>query len=557
MITVQKVLAAKAFQDSEVLAGEKGLSRDISTITVAEVPDSANWLRGGELVCSTAFFISNTVVHQNLWIESLIHNGASALAIKTSRFLGTVPSTIIDVANKHNFPIIGLPHEITWPVVIESFMDFFMNERMKIMQIVEEVQSSLINLVLENKGIQSITENIANLVGNTVILEDARLNTIAIGHVDSDEDSNQLEQSILKQRLNEEFRNGILQSDFYKNVQRGNKNETLSINISSDKDSKLNFMIPLFSNESIYGFISLLELKKAHTSTDLIVLENSTTAIALQLMKQYLNQQTFHKKTLALIDDLIHGRFHTQALFEHDFTHINWSHPMIAVLVDFSESYRDDHLWDRSEELISTIIKNHLKTSFDQAIIGSNGSLFTILVSFPPTQLHNVTTPLKNCLEQALSELEQRFGKDKFYIGVGGVYPDLKLVGRSFKEANNALSIVKKFKRKGAMLFFKDIGIHRILSMVHNTEDLRDFCDDFLSELKKNDSESENVLLETLHVYLLSDCGIKETAQKMFLHPNTVAYRIKKIKKLIKHDLDSPEFKMAYLFALECNTLLE
>lgn len=558
MITIQDVLTASAFQNSEVVAGHKGLSRKVTTITVAEVPDSANWLRGGELVCSTAFFISNTVLYQNEWIESLIQNGASALAIKTSRFLGQVPSGIIDVANRHDFPIIGLPHEITWPVVIESFMDFFMNERMKIMQLVEEIQSNLINLVLENNTIQTISDKIANLVGNPIILEDARLNVISIGNPDKDSPVD-LDQPILKQRIGGSFRNKVFKSRFYKNVQNGITKDKLEINVTVDEQpDTVNIMIPIYSNKSIYGFISLLECKKKHTLKDLIVLKNSTTALALQLTKQYLNQQTFRKKTLALIEDIIHGRIHTQIIFEYDFLNINWTNPMIAIQVNFVEPYvENNYFWDRSEELISMIIKKRLRKHFSQVIIGNNGSLFTILVSFPPKQIHEVTALLKEDMNQALAELANHFGDNKFLVGIGGVYPILEMVGRSFKEANTALSIVKKFEWKGSMLVFEDIGIHRILSMVRDSEEIRDFCEDFLSNLIKYDDENGNVLLETLHIYLLCDCNIKETSQKLFIHPNTVAYRMKKIKQIIKHDLDLPEFKLAYLFALESHALLK
>ncbi len=558
MITVQDVLQASAFEQSELLAGHNGLSREVSTITVAEVPDAANWLRGGELVCSTAFFISQTVMYQNEWVESLIHNGASALAIKASRFLGTVPDTILEVANKHDFPIIGLPHEITWPTVIESFMDFFMNQRIKIMQLVEEVQRSLINHVLENSSIQTITDKIASMVENTVILEDAKLDVIAVSHAGTADDSERVER-IWNERNSSLFRKRILQSDFYKNVQQFKKKEPFEIEVAADEHTKaLNIMIPIFSNQTIYGFLSLLEVNRPHNYTDIIILENSTTAIALQLMKQYLHRQTLHKKTLALIDDLIHGRFHAQAMFDNDFANINWTNPMIAVLLDYINPQSENgYAWDRSEELISTTIKKHLQKPFDQVIIGGNGSLFTILVSFHPRQMNEVTGQLKKSIRNMLEELEQQFGKNLFHIGVGGAYPELKQVGKSFKEANNALSIIKKFKRKGPVLFFEDIGIHRILSMIENTEEIRDFCDDFLSKLKKSDPDNENVLLETLHAYLLSDCSIKETANQLFLHPNTVAYRIKKIKQIIDHDLDQPEFKMAYLFALESNALFE
>jgi purine catabolism regulator len=557
MITIQDVLTAKAFQNSVVLAGENGLSRKVSTITVAELPDSANWLRGEELVCTTAFYISNTVLHQTEWINSIISKGASALAIKTSRFLGVLPSGILEVANEHNFPIIGLPHEITWPIVIESFMDFFMNERIRIMKHVEDIQSQLINMVLDNESIQVFVDKIADLVGNPIVLEDARLNLIAIGK-GRDDAHLELDQVVIAKRMHESFRNKILKSDFYKDVQRNRKKDMLEISLPTAQETKtLTIIIPIFSNKSIYGFISLLECRKPRTFIDLLILENSTTSIALQLTKQFVNQQTHRKKTFALIDDLIHGRVQSQIMFEYDFYNMNWSNPMMAILVEFVEPYlENDYFWSRSEELISRILKKHLKIKFDQVIIGSNGSLFTILVSYPPERTKDITCMLKEEMKQALEELDSNLGKDKFLMGIGSAYPDLKMVGKSFKEANTALSIAKNFERKGALIFYEDVGIHRILSMTPNTGDLREFCDDFLFDLKAYDADNGNELVETLHTYLLLDCSIKETAQKMFLHPNTVSYRIKKIKNIVKYDLDLAEFKFTYLFALESDIML-
>ncbi len=556
VITIQDVLTVDAFRNCEVLAGTKGLTAEVTTITVAEVPDSANWLRGGELVCTTAFFISNKVEHEKEWILSLIRNGASALAIKTSRFLGGLPKAIIDVANQYDFTIFSLPHEITWPIVIESFMDYYMNERMKIMQLVEEVQSSLINLVLENKSIKTMADKIAKLARNPIIIEDARLQVIAIGGLDSEEVD--VNKDVLQHRVGESFQNKVMRSSFYKKIRKGMTIDKIEMTLKlNDKKDTNNIMIPIFSNDGLYGFISLLEYRNPHTPMDLIILKNSTTALALQLMKQYLNEQTSRKKTLALIEDIIQGRIQTQIIFEYDYLSFNWSHPMIAILVEFEGiNDKNNKFWDRSEEVISTMIKKHLGKDFGQVIIGNNGSLFTILVSFSPKQMKKVTNLLRENFGQALIELEEYYGKNKFRVGVGGVYDKLEKAGKSYKEAKSALSIVKKYERKGSIIFFEDIGIHRILSMVSDSEEIRNFCDDFLSDLQKYDLENGNVLMETFHMYLLCDCGIKGTAQKLFLHPNTVAYRIKKIKQIIKHDLTLPEFKLAYLFAMESYQLL-
>lgn len=553
MITIKDLLNASAFQKSEILAGSDGLTRQVTTITVAEVPDSANWLRGGELVCTTAFFMSNQVIHQSEWINSLIKNGASALAIKTSRFLGVIPSEIIEVANKNSFSIISLPHEITWPIVIESFMDFFMNERMKVMKLVEEVQSNLINLVLDDHSIQTITNKVANLIGNPIILEDAQLKVISIGKDDVSDDDHF--QSIITKRLEDSFKEKILKSKFYQNIQKGISEEKLEVVIKSHKHNRTpSITIPVVSNKSLYGFITLLEYNKPHTLIDLIVLRNATSVVALKLMKHYVNEHTRREKNLALIEDIIHGRIHTQVIYEYDFLNINWSHPMLAVMIEFEQrtNSTENNVWDRSEELIYKVTKSRLEIRFGQVILGNNGLLFTLLIPFSPELINGLAIEVRKELEQ----LSLVLGGYKFHIGVGGIYSNPKLIGKSYNEAKTALAILKKFKRNAPILFYEEIGVHRILSMVNDFEKIKEFCDDFLLDIKEYSTEKGNELLDTLHNYLLCDCNIKKTAQKLFVHPNTVSYRIKKIKQIIKYDLDSFEFKIAYLLALEFNLII-
>ena len=85
---MKDVLKMEQFQEAEVIAGFKGLSKKVKTITISELSDAADWLYGGELVCTSGFIIKDQSTSDSLnWIESLVKKNASALLIKTYRFL--------------------------------------------------------------------------------------------------------------------------------------------------------------------------------------------------------------------------------------------------------------------------------------------------------------------------------------------------------------------------------------------------------------------------------------------------------------------------------------
>src|SRR5690625_2729556 len=314
MITVEEAMGTKAFEEAKVVGGSSGLTRNISQVTVAEVPDAANWLQGGEIVCTTAYFISKEVKYQINWIESLSFNGAVALAIKTDRFLGTIPESIIDVANKLNFPVIEMPPATTWPAVIESIMNPLMYKQIRDLKRAEEIHNKLTSLVLEDESVKIIADEISALVENPIIIEDARLNLIAVGERrDEEKDSYK---KIIQKRLSQSLRKKINDTYYYQDVLRNRNKANLQIYID-DENTINSIMAPILSNKMIYGFITVIEVNKYLSEIDLIAIKHGASALALQLMKQIIHKQTAQNKYIALIDDLVHGRIHTEVVNEY------------------------------------------------------------------------------------------------------------------------------------------------------------------------------------------------------------------------------------------------
>lgn len=93
----------------------------------------------------------------------------------------------------------------------------------------------------------------------------------------------------------------------------------------------------------------------------------------------------------------------------------------------------------------------------------------------------------------------------------------------------------------GTVSSYGDLGVTRMLLELSNTSALENFYQDILGPIKKHDQENNGQLLETMLCF--SSCGMnyKKTADAMFLHENTIRYRIAKLKELIpygKSDID-------------------
>ena len=119
-------------------------------------------------------------------------------------------------------------------------------------------------------------------------------------------------------------------------------------------------------------------------------------------------------------------------------------------------------------------------------------------------------------------------------IGIGSVATQLKDIARSFKEAQVAVEIGKVFDDSITMMSYENLGIGRLIYQLPTT-----LCEMFLSEVfKKGSVESlDEETLFTINKFFENNLNVSETSRKLFVHRNTLVYRLEKIKKLTGLDL--------------------
>lgn len=122
-ITVGNILEIGILKDAKLIAGKKGLSRSVSSVTVGEVPDIADWLHGGEVVLSTLYAVSEDPKAQLQFVEKIIKKGASALLIKPERFVQSLEKKIVKAAESADFALIEVPTEVRWTDVVREIYD--------------------------------------------------------------------------------------------------------------------------------------------------------------------------------------------------------------------------------------------------------------------------------------------------------------------------------------------------------------------------------------------------------------------------------------------------
>ena len=128
-------------------------------------------------------------------------------------------------------------------------------------------------------------------------------------------------------------------------------------------------------------------------------------------------------------------------------------------------------------------------------------------------------------------------------IGIGSTVNNIKDLARSFKDAQVALEVGKVFDNEKHIISYENLGIARLIYQLPKT-----LCDMFLREVfKKGSIETlDNETLFTIQKFFENNLNVSETSRRLFVHRNTLVYRLEKIKKLT--GLDLREFDHAIVF---------
>ena len=154
-------------------------------------------------------------------------------------------------------------------------------------------------------------------------------------------------------------------------------------------------------------------------------------------------------------------------------------------------------------------------------------------------------------LNKTAAQIEEALrvnGESTVVVGMGTIAMHLRDLAKSYKEAQIAIEVGKVFDTEKYIINYENLGIGRLIYQLPTT-----LCEMFLQEVfKKNPIDAlDKETLFTIHKFFENNLNVSETARKLFVHRNTLVYRLEKIKKLTGLDLrefdDAITFKVALM----------
>ena len=532
-VSLRKVLEMNVFKGYRLFAGETGLDNYVSRITINDVPDAQRWFSPGEiqgeLCCTTGYALFKNPEIQEQWLIDIARGGAAAVVIKPERFLGTIPERMIKTANQYNLPLIGVPIDVLWPVVIQETMDLMLAQQVQKLQDTYSMHHNLEKLVLSSAGIEKILKTISDIVGCHVVLEDKYFNQIEQAFQDDSDEA-------MKKKTKEYRKIHIKQSHPEKRQPSGYRRWL----IPGDEDNSgiTQIIVPVIAGKHDYGWLSAFPVMEDQLDFVRTAMEHGATAVALELLGRYSKMESRTEQInlflRAMLDEK--GLDRSEIIRYGQIWGIDIGRPTMVARI-----YCNPGIAANSLRKCIDLVK---KKDAD-SLLSVDGNIMYLLYHPTATSESEANEECRKMLYKLISQCREEHYT--FYVGVGervSVF-NAEDFRRSNCEAEICLNCA--MQHNDTILFYKDIGVARLFPLFENLSAFERMARDVLRPLTEHDES----LIYTLQSYVSKGFNKAKAAKDLCIHVNTINYRLSRIQELTGLDLEDVDNCIFYYVAIQ------
>lgn len=217
--------------------------------------------------------------------------------------------------------------------------------------------------------------------------------------------------------------------------------------------------------------------------------------------------------------------------------HANWKYHIYAIKI--IQNKRKTVSQNRLET-ICTHLDNHLHHHRHQkyAVFYNENQLYAVVGDYNDDMLEGFTQGIQNYLEKYLSDNEH------FYIGIGNTSKNIRCLYKSHHQALAIQKLRQNHKIDSDMISYANMGIYQLLLGIEDTDILNEYYEKTIRPLEEYDQKNNSDLTTFVRCYLKHDGSVKDTADELFVHRNTVNYKINKASEILKRNLSCLDHRL-------------
>ncbi|MGV8984136.1 PucR family transcriptional regulator [Clostridium sp.] len=554
-ISLERLLTLETLRGSKILAGVTGMSKRVTKVNVMEVPDIIEWVSEGEFLITTAYSIKDNIKILLELIPKLSTKGVAGLGIKVGRYVKELPSDVIMLADELGFPIIEVPFCVSHTDVISSILTEVINDQMNMLIKIDGFNREVMNIMMKGGSLKEIAGKLYENIGNSLAIYENMSDSCEI--ICNEDDKNVID-SIIYEHISLKY------------IEESNYDDKSGYKIFRDEiQGKIvdRVTIPIVIQNVEYGCIFVWIDKKALTALDNMLIESYVHIIALDFVKKLslYNMESNYK--LEFFDDLLSDNENRQKrAIERSKTFNFYKNLKYAVIIILLKN-----LYSPNKLVIDNTRSSHGSISDLLFITGriakklhgekiiyvdKSDRILILYGSDKSKSPQTIKSEAINFCQKILDEAVKKIDASNLTIGIGRSYDVVEKLCKSHKQAKLIVENLGKTNVRN-IKHYDDLGLYRILAFEGLQGELIEFCSHTIKPLIEYDKENNSELVKTLKTYFECDGNKKKTSKKMYMHYNTIIYRLQKINDITGLDLENWENRLNLEIALKAMNLIQ
>ncbi len=498
-VTVKSIMNIEAFSEvATLIAGHAGIDKVITYITVSETPDFFEWVSGGEFVLTTLLTFKTCKDQQVQNYTELAQRGIAALGVKVERFLETVPPELIDIAKKYQVPLFAIKRETKFREIIQLITAELNNYQTNILLEVDAYYKELTKVALMTGGFDEYIRGLGRRTGSNVYCFQSDLKLL-----------------------------GSYQNSFLGNaaqVVRGNLEKKLLQHgeLLHPVSCEGLHIFPCVTRGQALGYLVVANTDRLNEK-HMLMAGQLTTFLTIKLFDQL---ETEQKMLTSLLDDLLYKRNLSEEELRERLALYGLKHQKLYRVVIVQE--KDEARLSPTANQIRGY-SNKIKDLLGEGALAVVKSNETVIIG-ANERADDANPPhwVKEICQDALAD------DSPVIIGIGPAVGDAKDIHSSYKIAKSTVKVGHAFGHSG-VLYYSNFLARVLLLLAVGTPEQDYLLTNIINPLVDQDKRYNTQILPTIEAMMFAD-DIEHAAAVLYVHANTVRYRLNKIRSITGHD---------------------
>lgn len=500
-VTVEQVMELEAFSEAtQLIAGAAGVKNAITYVTISEAPDFYEWVSGGEFVLTTLYAFRD---HPELRVPAyteLAKRKVAAFGIKVNRFFDAVPADLIAIAEEYQIPLFAIKRETKFRQIVQAISAELNSDQTNLLLEVEGHYKELVKVALVGGGFNEYLQGFGRRKKSPVYCFEADFKLLG---------------SYAKAAEVEAVQE--IQDKLAGFVERAGEV------VQQTRQAGLH-IFPCVMRGAALGYLVVVDAEPL--SEKLVLMANQLTAfLTMKLIDQ---METAQKMLAALLEDI---------LFKQNLTEEEVRARLTWHGLPHREFYRVLVVKDKNPAAapalggVAAKCCNRIRQLLDGALVIAKPEESIIIAAQEAADGTDAPAWLSG-LGEAFASPDARV-----LIGVGPQVNTALEIRGSYDIAKGAVRAGSAVGQ-GGVLYYAHFLARLPLLRAAETSEAEHLVNRVILPLVAQDKRYNTQLLQTLDALLFAD-DLEAAATKLFVHVNTVRYRINKISTLAGYDFFS------------------